>query len=492
MPSTEMESTKPSTTDEPVDYFSFLPLELLRRIFELAYAKEAPPGPLSKALLPFFLELVYKGISINSYFALERFSDHIRQYPERGPLVKSLKIAVSEKTGRWAPALPDKPPSSSIRLEALFDGLETLGFLSIDEASPVVSFLLNAATARGCLTRIVKLSIENPMLDLEAPFHLSHDRALVQYPSLVQFHLVINRHSHAEVGIPEVEPLYSSPTFNNLTTLKLSSDNLDRLDGGSFLRSCPRLESLSLHDEEYGYSDLVALLPHLPNPHQLKHLALHNQCDAEDGYDLDVVPFLHSAPALESLYIGGSAELSASFFAWLPSLTHLHALNIGINTIVDAAAFLHFLRGESHPSLRTLYLGNLVAYPGVKFGEPNWQKEWLVEWGGEIAFPHSWWLARWDVMEGWTPEIVKEIRQAADATSLDVSGSTFKALEVEEQYEAEFRKVEDCLEEAKREQKRQAREGWQFDLSGEAAQSSDEDEDMDEDEDEDGEESVSD
>ncbi|GAA6045120.1 hypothetical protein JCM8097_000599, partial [Rhodosporidiobolus ruineniae] len=95
MPSAQTESQQPSTADEPVDYFSSLPPELLCRIFELAYAKSLPEAPLSKTLLPFHLERVYNKVTLGSYNSLERFAAHISTHRDRGKLVKMMRFGCS-------------------------------------------------------------------------------------------------------------------------------------------------------------------------------------------------------------------------------------------------------------------------------------------------------------------------------------------------------------------------------------------------------------
>lgn len=115
------------TPDSPPDFFSNLPVELISEIFQLAYPSFAPKpsAPLSKCLLPFFLERLYFFTQVKDYGALERLCAAVKSNPSHGALVRdlSIELAFVAKRGRTRPSAHEEEmewPASLIEEDVAF------------------------------------------------------------------------------------------------------------------------------------------------------------------------------------------------------------------------------------------------------------------------------------------------------------------------------------------------------------------------------------
>ncbi|GAA6029839.1 hypothetical protein JCM8097_001073 [Rhodosporidiobolus ruineniae] len=437
MSSARMESQQPSNADEPVDYFSSLPPELIRRIFELAYAEEFPPGPLSKALLPFFHEHLYTGFRFENYRDLEAFMRHIAAYRDRGKLVSSLRLGPDELGDEFPPydgARDDfttSPPPSNNQLSKFFAALTRLKFLSIEGADAAITFVLAHGSAKKRFRNLTDLVVAGSFPGVERPFFPGNFSTLALYPALTRLDIDVDR-CVLQPTSPTRQLTSEAPMkhFGRLTSLCIAGDTFDIPSIEAILRSSTSLTDVAL-TERAGKADLVKLVENVPNPALLKDLSLSTSCGDDDEDDQpavgDLVPFLRQTPLLEYLYVDGAAEVSPVFFDALYSLRHLETLDIGEDTSLSPEHLLGYL-SRPHSSLRLLSLSNIFS----ERGEP-------LEYVGLDDVPFSedgkplllgWSRPFW--RDGWTVEAVKKVREAAEKLGLVVEGSTFDAETYEE------------------------------------------------------------
>ncbi|GAA5987437.1 hypothetical protein JCM5350_002761 [Sporobolomyces pararoseus] len=109
-----------------IDHLSLLPPELLSDIFDLADDPEHPLSePLSRSLLPYFRQNLYRQIEISSTSSLSNLLETVRSHPSLGILVASLDISQVSEEGRDYQQLKD-----------LLRHLSSLRSLSVREILP--------------------------------------------------------------------------------------------------------------------------------------------------------------------------------------------------------------------------------------------------------------------------------------------------------------------------------------------------------------------
>ncbi|GAA6029841.1 hypothetical protein JCM8097_001074 [Rhodosporidiobolus ruineniae] len=472
---------------DKADHLSCLPPELIRRIFDLAYEDDILPGPLSKALLPFHLELVYDRVALDCYGCLKRFIKHVLAHPDRGKLVKHFRLSV--KNGLLQELVEPVPPSNT-SLTKLFAALPNLLGLELVGDTPVVALVLKPFFAKQHLRLLAELTIDAPFFRSSRPFHPSNFTALRFYPSLTLFDLEVDRPEDQPLrAITALPSLSSTQHFGRLTSLRLSSTHLDGKSVEAILRSCLNLEDLALSDGS-GEADVFKLVEVLPEPERLETLTL-CRCYEEEGSDdtplADIVPFLHRTPNLKWLNLLGRVDLSSSFFACLHDLPSLKHLEIGPQSLLFPSALLDFLTSDRrHPSLSMLTLDNIFAVRGDETDPDDWEDVWLDEAGEGPVVPPGWLLPVWT--SGWDESVVEEVRTAAENAGIEVDGSTFAAAEIEADFEDEVDKVEGFFEMLAEqdafewEREMMASGGWRTEDEDEVEDEDDEDEDEEEDE----------
>ncbi|GAA5854519.1 hypothetical protein JCM8547_004872 [Rhodosporidiobolus lusitaniae] len=157
-------------SSRPKDHLSCLPPELIGEIFSLAYPPDepGPSFPLSRHLLPFFLETVYECITITGFDKLDAFCK---------TLVGALLVA-----------------SSSSHSASVLTYIEGAKVDLKKEAKD------SGTTTNKTLTTVFKLlknlrnfaSLHSTFADVGDPFHLSLYINLVFYDKLVSFILVVD------------------------------------------------------------------------------------------------------------------------------------------------------------------------------------------------------------------------------------------------------------------------------------------------------------
>jgi hypothetical protein len=285
-------------------------------------------------------------------------------------------------------------------------------------------------------------------LEIASPFSLQHPRpfspilyeALMHYPALTDFSLRIDCLPHEYSNLTSLPPLAASKHFARLTSLAVSGIRLDGLALRGMLFGCKELRSLTLNDGG-GNLDLVSIVKELTNPSSLRKLAL-GSYESENDEKREIVSFLAKVPLLESLDITGPYDTtSPTFLNALYSLP-LDDLAIGAGTLLRPQHVLSLLAPKTrHPFLRRLDLDNIFALRGVTTDPDNPEDVFFNE-DGEPTVGPGWILPSWPEDGSWTPAIVEQIREAAEKAGVRVTGTTFEAEQIEDEFDEEEEKVE--------------------------------------------------
>lgn len=318
-----------------------------------------------------------------------------------------------------------------------------LRILSLAEASPLVSILLKPGFALKALKRMENLEIKSSLLRpvrRPHPFGPGLYAALSHYPSLTSFTLQIERKANEYVPLSFVPHPSASQPFRRLRTLDLSG-RLDENSIKGILFGCEALTELHLTDSS-GDLDLVQAVRSLPSIASLRKLTLRSFHAEDEPPQVEIASFLREAPLLDSLNLLGPFDTtSLSFLEALYSLP-LRTLAIGCNTPLLPQLILSLLHPKTrHPTLRALYLDNVFAIRGVSTHPDDISDVYFTE-DGEPTVPEGWIPPFWPEDKSWTPEIVEQVREAADEAGVKTIGTTFDAAMIEEDFEEEVGKVE--------------------------------------------------
>lgn len=427
--------------EEPkgVDYLSQLPPEILRTIFRLVYSGPGfPPLPLSRHLKPFHNENRFAVGAVDCNSCLGGLMKTMSRGADLAQYVKVLMIDM--KPGASTATAPAFQP-----LAKFLRRLKNLRFLSISGPSPVLDVVLRPNFAKQALGKLKTLQIKSSFLHvhrLRHPFDPHHYEALNLYRSLVDFSIRVERPYNEYNPLSSLPRPSSSQYFARLQSLDISGKKLDGNALRGILFGCKELTSLVLNDGS-GEVDLVAITKELPRLSSLRELTLRSFV-IEDATpeERPVVPLLRKTPLLESLDLLGPFDTtSPTFLDALYSLP-LRKLAIGLNTPLHPQLLFSLLHPKTrHPSLRTLDLDNIFAVRGASTDPDDFEDIYFDE-DEEPIPPPGWILPAWPEDESWSPSIIEEIREAADKANVEVSGTTFDAEEIEEEYDEELRKVD--------------------------------------------------
>ncbi|GAA5834710.1 hypothetical protein JCM3766R1_003215 [Sporobolomyces carnicolor] len=248
----------------PRDLISFLPPELLSRIFELACDDpQALCAPINRALLPFQRRALFRHVRISSQSQL----DH-------GP----------------GGAIDNKR-----RLGTLLSALVNLKRLEIGwNSTTFIGPILSLRFARSNLPQLRSLGIQVAK-DCPISFDAKIYRALEEYPSLRRL----------AITIPMSDDFTAIPSrgmkFTKIEDLALKGCRVDRLETHFCLDSFTNLTSLSLDNSPFADSDYSALAARLPT--SLISLTIHTSGNAHASTPR-CARFLSHLVNLEYLYLG--------------------------------------------------------------------------------------------------------------------------------------------------------------------------------------------
>ncbi|BGP15025.1 hypothetical protein JCM10213_002830 [Rhodosporidiobolus nylandii] len=446
MSSAAGEGSQTSSSPSPPqarDYPSHLPAELLRLIFRLAYPKRGsrPSAPLSKALLPFFLERVYDVVEVRSYAALGKLCKVVAASPKLALVTEEFSALIpwagSEVVNGETQQVEQVPPSRlhGDELIDLFRSLTRLEAFTVEGSTHLARLIFDPVIALDCFPSLVNLSLTCTFAGIADPFHPGNFSSLPLYNTLDSFRLVVRR--AGSTLRPPLKPYRTprSPIFPPMFRIVLEGP----LSDGSadyFAEAFSSIGQLSLLVFS-ATSSLPALLSALRQ--HLYRLDLHAFAPA---YSFGLGRSLSAFTGLTDLNVSGSATSPApAYYDTLRALPLLRTLTIGPMSRVPASELCGLISGtRKHPALRRLVLDNVQAKMGTRIDEDadgvpagnGYDEDWR---------PYDdWVLPVWPA--AFSVASFRELLYKAEMAGIEVTGSALDALGVEEAYELEFEAVD--------------------------------------------------
>ncbi|GAA5955720.1 hypothetical protein JCM3765_001832 [Sporobolomyces pararoseus] len=391
-----------------IDRLSSLPPELLSPIFDLAHDPEEPlREPLSRALLPYFRQTLYREIRISSSSSLSKFLTTVQANSNLACLVRDLST-------READYHPTYPLKAILRHLPSLRSLQTPKLLSlscgIDSPTPPTLTSLRVLSY-SCNT------LSNADLDI-----------LSQLQNLQQL----------EIGFAQ----YGQEEESNCASL----EGVQRLELTSYWRTeeeeeepCPWTESLANFIDRFPhltklvlggerdprYKELLSSLNEINK--SLKSLELWSP-EQGDEFDFACDHLLPRFPNLEHLCLG-DGTVSTDLPLHLAQLAHLQTLTLGYETHysgLSARQLLPLVQGSTRcVTLRSLVLDSFDGGVGKRFDvgdNVNRDPLRLLSWNVPEFGNHG----GWDAADIW------RLKEAAEANGVEVRGSTFEGLRASE------------------------------------------------------------
>ncbi|BGP15552.1 hypothetical protein JCM10213v2_003531 [Rhodosporidiobolus nylandii] len=330
------------------DRLSSLPVELLERIFELAYeGEDTTTGAISRALLPFDRKERFKRVEVTSTDDFRRLVAMVKANASLGKAIRTLECCDVEDSL----AAP-----SEVDVKVFFHSLSRLSGLFLHSACPPIQRLaFSSFYARVRPPSLASLAIVAPP-SWTRPWEPSLFRHLAS--SLTSLALTVHVDNLAS-------PDTTSPTVTLpfLTSLVLAGAHLDCPAVRRLLEAGPNLSSVTLRtsNEEHSFLPLLALLPDALRALRLETPGTFDSDPPVHACDTFLRRFQH----LEHLYLGQSTFDPVSLPSSLAELPHLSTLGFGRAADLVPEELHEMLAGPGRlVPLRTLVLDLLT--PGKR------------------------------------------------------------------------------------------------------------------------------
>lgn len=423
---TELTHRPSSQVDAPsspsgVDRLSKLPIELLQKIFDEAYAATKPTAPLSRTLLPLFDRCVWRHVKVVGDERLAGLCDTFQTRPSVGRHCRSLWIDRIR-----SPAVPQQA------LETVFANLPNLVKLTVcDKSEQLLDILLPikrqavlpftptiahfaylSNTSRtdpydpvylGTLPRMSRLAF------LEIPFRVKAGAVKSSLPARGE-----------SIKIAPLEELSVSlsheASLGSLCTL---------------LQGVPIVMKLVLKD----YNDpsrLAKLICALASPDKLEHLVL---CTVGTPSVLPV-ELKHLTGLKQLEFSGDFSRLGGESFNVLRALP-LECIAVGRRSDISAYELASLVDGPKKLwSLKKLKLINVDGKAGDLEDVHLEDDELEME-------PHGWTLPKWSVEFAYIDFL--RLKARARDGNVAISGTVKRAARVQDDYEMRIMDLEDCM-----------------------------------------------
>ncbi|BGP15576.1 hypothetical protein JCM10213_006941 [Rhodosporidiobolus nylandii] len=338
------------------DHLSALPVELLERIFELAYeGEDTTTGAISRALLPFDRAERFKRVGIASAAVLERFEQAMEAKPHLARCVKELDLRDADS--------PHDPSSYTFRtLCALLPRLSRLHF---DHRTPSLCDLFTSETCLSLfLSQLQHLSLSLGVDDPDDPPEVVCNPALLRHldslPSIDSLTVDVSLASPEDVS-DEVIKQWKAVSLSSIRTLTILGEYFNVNFFVGLAKACPFLSSLTLDNRALepryarGLANLAPLSAHLTS---LSLLAVAEYDDWTTDSPCDA--YLPHFPHLTYVHLGEGIFDETTLFPNLRALLSLSTFVLGGGASVDASELLSLVEGPTrHPALTVLTLDNI-------------------------------------------------------------------------------------------------------------------------------------
>ncbi|GAA5909798.1 hypothetical protein JCM6882_002677 [Rhodosporidiobolus microsporus] len=330
---------------EPTDRLSTLPVELVERIFELAYEdkKHTATGPISRALLPFDRKERFKHVEVKSTEQFVRLVSTVREISVH-KFIRTLACTGVEDTL----AAP-----SEQEIKFFLGRLSRLSHLALKSAcAPILRVVLSAFYARVHPPSLTSVTF-CPSAHWDNPVDPSNFARPATFRTLTCLNLELELDPEHVAQLPYQLSPVALPFVEHLT---LHRSVVDLSAVATLANSCPSLQSLELDSTvlvTHFHSLIPLLLPQLRSlrlklsPCPTWPLPAQHPCDH----------LLHQFSQLTELHLGNGHFSHHTLLASLSALPSLSRLTFGRGACVFMHVLLAFVDGSTRlPSLSTLTL----------------------------------------------------------------------------------------------------------------------------------------
>ncbi|BGO90664.1 hypothetical protein NBRC10512_000229 [Rhodotorula toruloides] len=389
-----------------VDRLSKLPMELLQKIFDDAYATDKPTEPLSRTLLPLFDRCVWRDVKVVGDKRLVAFCATFQTRPSVGRHCRTLKVEHLR-----SPAVV-----SQASLETVFANVPILVTLVIHgDWDTLLEVLMpsgrQAALPFSATIRHYSCICKTQRTD---PYNPAYLACITSMTGLTALQLVLE---HTEQGSAVSPPLPSNGSvkvapLNVLSISVLRESDLDSLR--LLLRSVPSVKKLVVaHSDEP--SRLEKLIQALAAPDRLEHLVLHAFAVARRALPAELKQLTHLK---QFTFHGDFSQLGRDSFDILRALP-LERIELGRKSDISSVELIALLTGETRlPSLKRLHLDNLE---GVIGGSIATESD-IDEDGADRGW----------IMPRWTRSFRKMDRHGLINAGVKITGSFLRASDTED------------------------------------------------------------
>ncbi|GAA5835052.1 hypothetical protein JCM5353_002128 [Sporobolomyces roseus] len=321
-----------------IDHFSSLPNELLDYIFDYAYESSGPQGPISKHLLPFFEQQLYRKVSLWS-FSLPHFLDIVAQKPRLGKVTLSLAL----------------PANGDRRLQELLPLLPNLVDVDLPSLPPLPLSSSQTTLTNSTLSRLRRIAVSLGHAGDSANIDdLSQLATLHSLRQLKVYHFNTSGMSGYRSAIT---PL------SQITQLNIEGVAADLEPVKFVLNVCPSVLHLELYSTYQTSAEFDSSLPHIPAT--LHSLYLRSDASSATRFD----HLLSRFSQLRSIRLGDRCYSSTihSALLQLPLLTRIH---LGCGPL-DPVGFRFLVTGPTRLlSLQTITLDFYTSQEGKRSHRP--------------------------------------------------------------------------------------------------------------------------
>ncbi|EGU12846.1 Proteophosphoglycan ppg4 [Rhodotorula toruloides ATCC 204091] len=411
-----------SLSPPAVDRLSKLPMELLQKIFDDAYASAKPTEPLSRTLLPLFDRCVWRDVRIIGDKRLAAFCATFQTRPSAGRHCRSLKIEHLKSAA-----------VSHQSLETVFTNLPNLVKLVIHgDSDTLLDVLLpsgrQAAFPFSSTIRHFACLCKTQRAD---PYNPAYLGSLASMTGLTVLELIFQHRSRVKTSCSRAHGgALTLPPLDVLSVSTSRGPNLDSLR--LLLEGVPAVKTLVVkHYEES--SSLVKLVSALAAPEHLEQLCLRASSTSRSALPTE----LKQLRGLKRItFRGNFSHLSRDSFDVLRALP-LERIEVGKKSDISAIELSLLVDGPRKlRSLKKLRLDNVDGKAGDI-------EDLSFEHLATDIDPIGWDLPKWTSSFAYEDFLV--LQKTAGRGNVAISGTVKNAARVERKWETALSELEDEL-----------------------------------------------
>jgi hypothetical protein len=394
----------------PPDRLSKLPTELLDMIFDDAWAKQRPSGPIYRALCPFYDRFAWRSIRIDSRARLARFFELTERQTHLGQLYKELVVQL-------------KPEELDVAtLTGLLGRTPNLKKLALADLASQVFELILHGTKNSLLPRhLRKLDLTCTTGGRKDPYHPSNWSLLNDLKSLNQLALDLRS---AETPTGRIKSKKELPSWADITDLDidLPQDGLSSVL--QLIASFPNLRRLQLSSTS-PVPDSAGALDALQNPASLHELVLVGVPKKEWTLP-DKLAQLTNLHRLK--LVGEWHHLAPTDIERICDLP-LRRFELGPNSEFSLQPFYEALQRGKLADLEELHFDNLTCRVGYKAHYDKLPRSWERQIALIRNYMHIWDRPEWN--KNFRVGTFRQLVSLCKRRKIKVNGTIASALRVE-------------------------------------------------------------